>query len=271
MALPRVAFFKNDFGTYPAIVDTQGNPVEGSRSIRAFIDVSAAVTTVDLGLLLNEEILSNVQAIFIDNSDGLNPVTIESSLTKHRIIIPGGWQYVGPFLFANDQKMEATRADAGTLRVFLFNMPHPVAAWPATNAAASETVVATIADGADVSQGAKADAAVIDPTASASVIALLKGILSVQKSGTATPANVAGSAASVALFVSNPAAEVRTIFNDSAAVLNVNFGAAASAVAFVAQLQPGGYYELPQPLYTGAVNGIWSSAVGSARVMEQSA
>ncbi len=36
---------------------------------------------------------------------------------------------------------------------------------------------ATIADGSDVAEGAKADAAVTDPTASATVVALLKGIV----------------------------------------------------------------------------------------------
>ncbi len=35
----------------------------------------------------------------------------------------------------------------------------------------------TIANGADATQGAKADAAVVDPSATASVVALLKGIL----------------------------------------------------------------------------------------------
>lgn len=45
----------------------------------------------------------------------------------------------------------------------------------------------TVADGADATQGAKADAAVIDPAASASVVALLKGLLT-QLQGQYTPA-----------------------------------------------------------------------------------
>lgn len=183
MAQPRIAFFKNDFGLYPALVDQAGNPVEGSRAIRAFIDVSSTVQTVDFGTLLNEDILTNVQAIFIDNSDGTNPLTIESSLTGHRVIVPGGWQYVGPFLFANDQKMLASRSDSGVVRVFLFNMPHPVAAWPSSPAASGAAV--TIADGADVALGATGDAAITNPALSGTVIAFLKGLLTQLQTGEA--------------------------------------------------------------------------------------
>lgn len=277
MAQPRVTYGKSDFGTYPALFDAQGNPVEGARYLRAFVDLTANVLqTVDFGLQLNEDILTNVQSVFIDNSNGTTPLTVESSLTKQRIIIAAGWQYVGPFLFANDQKLEMTSADTKTVRIFLYNMPHPAAAWPATNAAASETVAATIADGADVALGTTTDAAIVNPVTAGTVIAFLKGVVTLLttisnavKSGMATPANVAMTGASVALFASNAGAEARTIYNDGAAVMYVNFGAAASATAFVYAIQPQGYYELPQPLYTGAVNAL--AASGTARVMEQSA
>lgn len=298
MALPRVSYGKSDFGLYPAKFDADGNPIEGTRYIRAFIDVVAGVVqTVEFGLQINEKILSNVQAIFIDNSNGAAPLTVESELTKHRIVIPTGWQYVGPFLFANDQKMLISAADTATRRVFLFNMPHPAACWPATDAASGETVAATIADGADVAQGTTTDAAITNPASAGTVIAFLKGLITLDtalgvlltagnallttisatltsllaaaKSGTATPANIAMTGASVVLFASAAGAEARTIYNDGAAIMYVNFGAAASATAFVVAIQPQGYYELPQPIFTGAVNAL--AASGTARVMEQSA
>lgn len=55
------------------------------------------------------------------------------------------------------------------------------------------SLMVTIADGADVTQGAKADAAVTNPAASASEIALLKGLLTVM----ATLTNVGGFSQSI--------------------------------------------------------------------------
>lgn len=46
---------------------------------------------------------------------------------------------------------------------------------PVVIASDQSAVAGSVADGADVTQGAKADASVVDPTASASVVALLKG------------------------------------------------------------------------------------------------
>ena len=90
---------------------------------------------------------------------------------------------------------------------------------------------------------------------------------------TATLANVASSATSVNLFAANtytyPADgnHCRTIFNDSTQVLYVKFGATASATSYTVQIAAGGYYEFPQPLYLGNVDGIWASANGNARLM----
>jgi hypothetical protein len=86
------------------------------------------------------------------------------------------------------------------------------------------------------------------------------------KPATATLANVASSASSVTLFAASSDDNARTIFNDSTAVLYVKFGTTASATSFTVQLAAGGYYEFPQPLYGGRVDGIWASANGNARV-----
>lgn len=85
---------------------------------------------------------------------------------------------------------------------------------------------------------------------------------------TATLANVAASASNVTLRASNTARMGLTIFNDSTASVYVKFGATASATSFTVFLGPGAYYELPNPVYTGIVDGIWTSATGSARVTE---
>ena len=84
----------------------------------------------------------------------------------------------------------------------------------------------------------------------------------------ATLANVASSASSVTLIASNASRKRFMIFNDSTENLYVKFGATASTSSFTVKILPDGYYEAPSPCYTGVVDGIWSSANGSARTTE---
>ena len=84
---------------------------------------------------------------------------------------------------------------------------------------------------------------------------------------TATLANVAGSASNVTLLASSATRAGASFYNDSTALLYLKFGATASVTSFTVQIQPSGYYELPTPnIYSGIIDGIWSSATGSCRV-----
>jgi hypothetical protein len=95
------------------------------------------------------------------------------------------------------------------------------------------------------------------------------GVLHVMSTGgTATVVNVASSASSVALFAANTARLHAKLFNDSTAILYINYGATASSSAFTEKVEPGGSWYMEQPIYTGVVNGIWSAANGNARTTE---
>jgi len=87
-------------------------------------------------------------------------------------------------------------------------------------------------------------------------------------STTATLTNVSGSASSVSLLASNTSARARTAFNDSTATLHLKFGTTASTTSFTVAIPPNGYYEFPQPIYNGAVDGIWDAANGAVRLTE---
>lgn len=84
----------------------------------------------------------------------------------------------------------------------------------------------------------------------------------------ATLTNVTSAASNTSLLSSNAAARARMCFNDSTATLYLKFGTTASTTSFTVAIPPGGYYEFPQPLYKGAVDGIWSAANGAARMTE---
>jgi hypothetical protein len=80
--------------------------------------------------------------------------------------------------------------------------------------------------------------------------------------------NVASSASNVTLLAANTARKGATIYNDSTANLCVKFGVTASLTSFTVLIVSGGYFEFPLPVYTGIVDGIWSSANGAARITE---
>lgn len=84
----------------------------------------------------------------------------------------------------------------------------------------------------------------------------------------ATLANVTSSASSTTVFAANGAARARAVYNDSTAVLYLKFGATASTTSYTVQLASGDYYEFPQPVYGGLVDGIWAAANGAARTTE---
>ncbi len=81
--------------------------------------------------------------------------------------------------------------------------------------------------------------------------------------------SVSASASSVTLLAANSLRKQAFFYNDSAlATLRLKLGATASSTSFTVLIQPGGFYEIPYPVYTGIVDGIWSVASGSARITE---
>lgn len=86
---------------------------------------------------------------------------------------------------------------------------------------------------------------------------------------TATLSNVNDSASNVTLLISNASRLGVMIVNDSTQTLYAKYGATASLTSFTVAIEPGGYWEMPSPIYTGQIDGIWSAdASGAARITE---
>jgi hypothetical protein len=83
---------------------------------------------------------------------------------------------------------------------------------------------------------------------------------------TGAGSTVAASATSVQLLASNANRLGAVVHNDSTAVLRIALGFTASATAFTFRLQAQETVVLPP--FTGAVNGIWETATGAARITE---
>ncbi len=149
-------------------------------------------------------------------------------------------------------------------------------------------------DGYDVTMGAEADAAASSDAGTFTFIALFKRLLgkllvgqqtmaasvgvaiasdqTPQTSATATRSNVAGAASDTSLLASNTGRKGALFYNDSTAILYLAYGAAAASLtSYTVQVPAQGFFEMPpQPIYTGAIRGIWSAANGNVRISELS-
>lgn len=83
-----------------------------------------------------------------------------------------------------------------------------------------------------------------------------------------TSVQVASSVANVTLKASNASRKMLIIVNDSTSILYVKLGATATSTSYSYKLAAGDILELPHPIYTGIVDGIWVSANGNAYVTE---
>jgi hypothetical protein len=84
----------------------------------------------------------------------------------------------------------------------------------------------------------------------------------------ATLSNVSSSASNVTLLAANTDRIGVLVVNDSTATLYLKYGATATSSSYTVKMEPGSYWEMPQPIYTGIIDGIWSSANGAARITE---
>jgi hypothetical protein len=87
--------------------------------------------------------------------------------------------------------------------------------------------------------------------------------------GTATLTNVANSVSSAQALASNTSRRQATFYNDDTdASVYLKFGTTASSTSFTIKIAPGGYYEIPAPIYTGRIDVIATAATGTLRVTE---
>ena len=84
----------------------------------------------------------------------------------------------------------------------------------------------------------------------------------------ATLTNVASSASSVSLLAANTARRGLIVYNDSTQTLYLKFGVTASTTSFTYLMTPKSTLEMILPIYQGAIDGVWASANGSARITE---
>lgn len=84
---------------------------------------------------------------------------------------------------------------------------------------------------------------------------------------TGTNSSVTASVTAVTLLASNGPRRGATVYNDSTSPLKLSLGSVVTASSFTLIVAGGGYYEVPFG-YRGDITGLWSAAIGAARVTE---
>lgn len=93
----------------------------------------------------------------------------------------------------------------------------------------------------------------------------------VPRAAVSTLSNVSSSATNVTLLALKDTRVGVLLVNDSTANLFLKYGATASSTSYTVKIGSGGYWEMPQPIWAGQVDGIWDAANGAARITELSA
>jgi hypothetical protein len=87
-------------------------------------------------------------------------------------------------------------------------------------------------------------------------------------SQTTSLTSVASSATQVTLIGTNGDRRGLTIYNDSTQILYVAFASTVSTTSYTFQLGSQAYYEMPVPIMSGIITGLWAAANGAARITE---
>ena len=70
--------------------------------------------------------------------------------------------------------------------------------------------------------------------------------------------SLASSTSSAQLLASTATRKGLILHNTDAYDVYVKYGATASATSYTVMIAPNGYWEMPQPVYTGRIDAIWA-------------
>lgn len=87
-------------------------------------------------------------------------------------------------------------------------------------------------------------------------------------SSTATKSNATVTNVNAVALAANANRKACTIYNDSGVNVYISFGSAATTTSFSIKMVDGSYYELPAPVYTGAIHAITAAGSGDIRITE---
>lgn len=106
-------------------------PKEGPKSIPVqanFATVNKYV--IDFTLIYNQGFISELQAVWIDNSSNNAAVTLANLSSNQQIVVAAGRQGIYPVLSPNPPVFSATSAGTGNVQFQFLNVPITCLSWP---------------------------------------------------------------------------------------------------------------------------------------------
>lgn len=123
----------------------------GPAAVNLNLDFSQATSlTADLSNLVQRGQISDVQALFIDNSQNGNPITIVVNILNQRIVIPAGAQAYMPVLAQQPTFYITTVALGDIVQAFALNFPVMTAVWDVSGSSGGGSSSVNIAEVAGV-------------------------------------------------------------------------------------------------------------------------
>lgn len=250
------------------------------------VNVPAPVVNVEPTPVTVEAPIVNVPAPVVNVAP--TPVTVNFPTSQNVTLVNGNNQTVGNTdrpLTVNIANQPTTQQVSGNVNATIQGTPtvnanvtfpttQPISASSlplptSASTSALQTAGNTSLNNIDLDLGSLADVAVANPASSGSVIALLKGILSLQigYSTTANQTTVSASTAGVQALAANPNRRNAFITNTTSIAVNIYYGAGTTArVATLTSI--GAYWEMNPDLYRGVITVKSSSGTPVLEVVE---
>jgi hypothetical protein len=86
--------------------------------------------------------------------------------------------------------------------------------------------------------------------------------------GVGTVTRVTAAAADTSLLAADAGRIGVILYNESTATAYVKYGTGASSTSYTVPMGPGSYWEMPSPVYTGALNALWTAANGAMMITD---
>ena len=217
----------------PVGAETQNGlaPVNGPKYVTVALTLAEAEQIIDLTLQIQSNAIDFIQSVWIDNLDNANALELYLPISQHRINVPAGVQ--GYYAYIGDEPKPVVRTSEGEGTVTLIFLNVPMAMIALGDNTPGNTPI---------------------PSTSAAAITSVNSLATSQQ-----------------LLAANANRQGLIVINTDANALYLKYGATASLVGggYTVIIPQNGYWEMPWPIYTGVIDGIWvANGAGLAELTE---
>lgn len=111
-------------------------PQEGPKTIPVSANFATVASyIIDFTLIYSQRFITEIQAVWIDNSTNNQAVTLTNLISNQSITFGAGRQGIVPVLCPNPPKFQATSSGNGTVQFQFLNVPITCLSWPTSNTA----------------------------------------------------------------------------------------------------------------------------------------